>query len=84
MLQSCIPRAALGGCAASLAGQEKPLHALLQGHGVCFNEKHYRQQAKIERDAHEHEEPTTSERAEETCSPKIYWPKHTCLSELKA
>lgn len=37
-----------------------------------------------ERDSREHEEPTTSEMAEETYSPKIFRPKHTRISELKA
>ncbi|KAB0397676.1 hypothetical protein E2I00_013141, partial [Balaenoptera physalus] len=128
--------------------EEKPLHALLHGRGVCLNEKSYREQAKIvptrkrhgrvlrpsvssatyrpygvwtipggqrarlltqvlralgsarlglsphrlilrpllpaERDSREHEEPTTSEMAEETYSPKIFRPKHTRISELKA
>uniref|UniRef100_A0A673TN88 Insulin-like growth factor-binding protein 5 n=1 Tax=Suricata suricatta TaxID=37032 RepID=A0A673TN88_SURSU len=70
----CLPR----------QDEEKPLHALLHGRGVCLNEKSYREQAKIERDSHEHEEPTTSEMAEETYSPKIFRPKHTRISELKA
>lgn len=33
----CLPR----------QGEEKPLHALLHGRGVCLNEKNYREQAKI-------------------------------------
>nr|XP_031307988.1 insulin-like growth factor-binding protein 5 isoform X2 [Camelus dromedarius] len=70
----CLPR----------QDEEKPLHALLHGRGVCLNEKSYREQAKIERDSREHEEPTTSEMAEETYSPKIFRPKHTRISELKA
>ncbi|KAH0513473.1 Insulin-like growth factor-binding protein 5 [Microtus ochrogaster] len=37
-----------------------------------------------ERDSREHEEPTTSEMAEETYSPKVFRPKHTRISELKA
>lgn len=37
-----------------------------------------------ERDSSEHEEPTTSEVTEETYSPKIFRPKHTRISELKA
>lgn len=32
----CLPR----------QGEEKPLHALLHGRGVCLNEKSYREQAK--------------------------------------
>ncbi|PNJ24219.1 IGFBP5 isoform 3, partial [Pongo abelii] len=115
----CLPR----------QDEEKPLHALLHGRGVCLNEKSYREQVKIgcatggqrhicfslyysphpkllspglwpcapwpmgadppapspaERDSREHEEPTTSEMAEETYSPKIFRPKHTRISELKA
>lgn len=38
----------------------------------------------VERDSQEHEDPTTSEMAEETYSPKIFRPKHTRISELKA
>lgn len=41
-------------------GEEKPLHALLHGRGVCLNEKIYRDQVKIERESRE-EDPTTSE-----------------------
>lgn len=37
-----------------------------------------------ERDSQEREDPTTSEMAEETYSPKIFRPKHTRISELKA
>lgn len=37
-----------------------------------------------ERDSQEHEDPTTSEMAEETYAPKIFRPKHTRISELKA
>lgn len=70
----CLPR----------QDEEKPLHALLHGRGVCLNEKSYREQVKIERDSREHEEPTTSEMAEETYSPKVFRPKHTRISELKA
>lgn len=70
----CLPR----------QDEEKPLHALLHGRGVCLNEKSYGEQTKIERDSREHEEPTTSEMAEETYSPKVFRPKHTRISELKA
>lgn len=71
----CLPR----------QDEEKPLHALLHGRGVCLNEKSYREQAKTERDSREHEEPTTSEMAEETYPPKIFRPhKQTRISELKA
>ncbi|ELK17225.1 Insulin-like growth factor-binding protein 5 [Pteropus alecto] len=70
----CLPR----------QDEEKPLHALLHGRGVCLNEKSYREQVKIERDSQEREDPTTSEMAEETYSPKIFRPKHTRISELKA
>ncbi|KAM9304906.1 insulin-like growth factor-binding protein 5 [Gastrophryne carolinensis] len=41
-------------------GEEKPLHALIHGRGVCLNEKIYRDQIKIERESRE-EDPTTSE-----------------------
>ncbi|XP_040214133.1 insulin-like growth factor-binding protein 5 [Rana temporaria] len=44
-------------------GEEKPLHALLHGRGVCLNEKIYRDQVKIERESRE-EDPTTSETEE--------------------
>ncbi|XP_030066543.1 insulin-like growth factor-binding protein 5 [Microcaecilia unicolor] len=54
----CLPR----------QGEEKPLHALLHGRGVCLNEKTYRVQVKIERESHE--DPTTSEMTEETYPPK--------------
>ncbi|KAM7339603.1 insulin-like growth factor-binding protein 5 [Microtus oregoni] len=70
----CLPR----------QDEEKPLHALLHGRGVCLSEKSYSEQTKIERDSREHEEPTTSEMAEETYSPKVFRPKHTRISELKA
>uniref|UniRef100_A0A8D0LA67 Insulin-like growth factor-binding protein 5 n=1 Tax=Sphenodon punctatus TaxID=8508 RepID=A0A8D0LA67_SPHPU len=70
----CLPR----------QGEEKPLHALLHGRGVCLNEKSYREQAKNERESPEHEEPTTSEMAEETYPPKVYRPKHRRVSEQKA
>ncbi|XP_065269729.1 insulin-like growth factor-binding protein 5 [Emys orbicularis] len=70
----CLPR----------QGEEKPLHALLHGRGLCLNEKSYREQAKLERESREHEEPTTSEMAEETYSPKVIRTKHGRLSELKA
>lgn len=72
------------GCTASWSGREadarpaaRPLAA------SCFNEKSHHEQAKMERDSHEHEKPTTSEMVE-TYSPKIFWPKHICTSELKA
>ncbi|XP_075465831.1 insulin-like growth factor-binding protein 5 [Ascaphus truei] len=55
----CLPR----------QGEEKPLHALLHGRGVCLNEKSYRDQVK-ERDSREHEDPTTSEMTEDTYQPK--------------
>ncbi|NP_001016042.1 insulin-like growth factor-binding protein 5 precursor [Xenopus tropicalis] len=38
-------------------GEEKPLHALLHGRGVCLNLKNHRDQSKID----SIEEPTTSE-----------------------
>ncbi|XP_063790024.1 insulin-like growth factor-binding protein 5 [Pseudophryne corroboree] len=41
-------------------GEEKPLHALLHGRGVCLNEKIYRDQVNIERESRE-EDPTTSD-----------------------
>ncbi|XP_060118746.1 insulin-like growth factor-binding protein 5 [Heteronotia binoei] len=70
----CLPR----------QGEEKPLHALLHGRGACLNEKSYREQAKNERESREHEEPTTSEMAEETYSSKMYRGKsHGRLSDLK-
>ncbi|XP_042312273.1 insulin-like growth factor-binding protein 5 isoform X1 [Sceloporus undulatus] len=71
----CLPR----------QGEEKPLHALLHGRGICLNEKSYREQAKNERESREHEEPTTSEMAEETYSPKMYRNKaHGRIPEHKA
>ncbi|KAM8933844.1 insulin-like growth factor-binding protein 5 isoform 3-T3 [Pelodytes ibericus] len=42
-------------------GEEKPLHALLHGRGVCLNEKSYRDQVKIGTE----EDPTTSEMTED-------------------
>ncbi|KAG8433503.1 hypothetical protein GDO86_017695 [Hymenochirus boettgeri] len=41
-------------------GEEKPLHALLHGRGVCHNLKTHRDQSKIDRESRE-EDPTTSE-----------------------
>lgn len=66
--------------------EEKPLHALLHGRGVCMNEKTYREQVKIDRESQEHEDPTTAEGAEETYAPKLFRPnsKHSRISELKA
>lgn len=59
---------ALGSTGLALSRQTLILHPLLPA----------------ERDSREHEEPTTSEMAEETYSPKIFRPKHTRISELKA
>ncbi|XP_028918859.1 insulin-like growth factor-binding protein 5 [Ornithorhynchus anatinus] len=71
----CLPR----------RDEEKPLHALLHGRGVCLNEKAHREQPRTaERESREHEEPTTSEMAEEMFPPKVFRPKHSRLSELKA
>lgn len=72
----CLPR----------QDEEKPLHALLHGRGVCMNEKTYREQVKIDRESQEHEDPTTAEGAEETYAPKVFRPspKHSRISELKA
>ncbi|XP_004469653.1 insulin-like growth factor-binding protein 5 [Dasypus novemcinctus] len=70
----CLPR----------QDDEQPLNAMLYGRAACTNEKNYTRQAKIDKDSQEHEEPTTSEVAEEAYSPKIFRPMHSRISELKA
>ncbi|XP_019409774.1 PREDICTED: insulin-like growth factor-binding protein 5 [Crocodylus porosus] len=69
----CLPR----------PGEDKPLHALLHGRGLCLADKD-RDRGKPEKESREHEEPTTSEMTEETYAPKGYRPKHPRLSEQKA
>ncbi|KAM4626392.1 insulin-like growth factor-binding protein 5 [Discoglossus pictus] len=56
----CLPR----------QGEEKPLHALLHGRGVCLNEKSYRDQVKTDIVSKEQEDPTTSEMTEDNYQPK--------------
>ncbi|XP_036401061.1 insulin-like growth factor-binding protein 5 [Megalops cyprinoides] len=56
----CLPR----------SGEEKPLHALLHGRGVCTNEKGYKPQyTGIDRESREHEDPMTAEMAEDLLPP---------------
>uniref|UniRef100_A0A670K2K7 Insulin like growth factor binding protein 2 n=1 Tax=Podarcis muralis TaxID=64176 RepID=A0A670K2K7_PODMU len=51
----CLPR----------QGEEKPLHALLHGRGVCLNEKNYREQAKNDE---EHTEVSIAENVVDAAS----------------
>ncbi|KAL0985584.1 hypothetical protein UPYG_G00158970 [Umbra pygmaea] len=56
----CLPR----------NGEEKPLHALLHGRGVCTNEKGYKPlHPPIDRDSLEHEETITTEISEDQLQP---------------
>ncbi|KAK7938896.1 hypothetical protein WMY93_002222 [Mugilogobius chulae] len=60
----CLPR----------SGEEKPLHALLHGRGVCTNEKGYKPAPPAppaERESREHEEPVLPEVAEELQPAKV-------------
>uniref|UniRef100_W5MS92 Insulin-like growth factor-binding protein 5 n=2 Tax=Lepisosteus oculatus TaxID=7918 RepID=W5MS92_LEPOC len=58
----CLPR----------SGEEKPLHALLHGRGVCTNEKGYKPHHQpIERESREHEEPVTAEITEDLHPAKV-------------
>uniref|UniRef100_A0A8C5QTE3 Insulin-like growth factor-binding protein 5 n=1 Tax=Leptobrachium leishanense TaxID=445787 RepID=A0A8C5QTE3_9ANUR len=63
-------------------GEEKPLHALLHGRGVCLNEKIYKDKVKMDRESRE-EDPTTSEMAEDNYQVK-HRQKVERLSEQKA
>ncbi|XP_055086587.1 insulin-like growth factor-binding protein 5 [Periophthalmus magnuspinnatus] len=58
----CLPR----------SGEEKPLHALLHGRGVCTNEKgHKPPPPPPERESREHEDPLTPEVTEELAPAKV-------------
>ncbi|KAA8588384.1 hypothetical protein FQN60_001578 [Etheostoma spectabile] len=58
----CLPR----------SGEEKPLHALLHGRGVCTNEKGYKPaHPPIDRESREHEDPLTTEITEELQPAKV-------------
>ncbi|KAM4698382.1 insulin-like growth factor-binding protein 5 [Rhinophrynus dorsalis] len=63
-------------------GEEKPLHALLHGRGVCLNEKSHRDQVKTDRESRE-EDPTTSEMTEDNYQPKLGL-KNRHMTEHKA
>ncbi|XP_043931076.1 insulin-like growth factor-binding protein 5 [Protopterus annectens] len=58
----CLPR----------LGEEKPLHALLHGRGVCINEKIYwEERERLKAEAKEPEKPTVPEITEDTYSEKV-------------
>ncbi|KAJ4933032.1 hypothetical protein JOQ06_029870 [Pogonophryne albipinna] len=58
----CLPR----------SGEEKPLHALLHGRGVCTNEKGYKPaHPPIDRESREHEDTITIEITEELQPAKV-------------
>ncbi|XP_028846853.1 insulin-like growth factor-binding protein 5b [Denticeps clupeoides] len=57
----CLPR----------SGEEKPLHALLHGRGVCTNEKGYKPpHPPVDRESREHEDVLKTDKTEEQ-SPKV-------------
>ncbi|KAL4660188.1 insulin-like growth factor-binding protein 5 [Arapaima gigas] len=71
----CLPR----------SGEEKPLHALLHGKGVCTNEKGYKPTypAVAERESREHEDAVTTEMTEDkSLLPKVpLFPKDPIASK---
>ncbi|MBN3308439.1 insulin-like growth factor-binding protein 5b [Amia ocellicauda] len=58
----CLPR----------SGEEKPLHALLHGRGVCTNDKGYKSHHQpIDRESREREDPVTAEITDDLLPAKV-------------